>query len=70
MKIQKTEEPYDNGKKTFKVIEYCCAELGREMKDYDNWEIYEDMISCMDCESSFLGRFCPYCGEKIEIILS
>jgi hypothetical protein len=66
MIIQKTE-PYDEGRKQFIVLEYCCAEMGREMKYYWNWEILNGEMSCGDYECGVGGKFCCHCGEKIII---
>ena len=54
--------------KEFIVIEYCCAEMGREMNEHGTWEITEDgNMSCWDGECAIGGKFCFNCGEKIEI---
>lgn len=68
MIIQKTE-PYDDNIKQFKVIEYCCAQMGREMKDFEGWEINEESseMYCWDGECAIGGKFCSHCGQKIII---
>jgi hypothetical protein len=67
MKIQKTEK-YDDNRKEFKVIEYCCAEMGREMNYYKNWGIFDGEMSCGDYEGGVGGKYCSHCGQKIEIV--
>jgi hypothetical protein len=66
MIIKKRTEKYD--RKEFMVLEYCCGEMLRLMKDFDEWSVTEDgQMSCWDGECVIGGRFCCFCGQKIVI---
>jgi hypothetical protein len=65
MKIKKTER-YD--KKEFIVLEYCCMDMAKEMKECPVWEIEEGQMFCFDGECGIGGKYCSECGQKIEII--
>lgn len=64
MRIRKTGK-YDNNKKEFIVLEYCCAQMGRDMKEYPHWEITDGEMSCYDSECGVGGKFCSHCGQQI-----
>lgn len=72
MIIQESEEYKgdDGGRKSFKVIEYCCGQMGRDMKESRDWSIENNEMQCWDYESGFSGKFCSHCGQKIQIIYS
>lgn len=70
MKIKQTGS-YDNYHgfdKQFIVIEYCCTDMARDMKENRSWYIENGEMQCWDYESGFSGKYCSHCGEKIEII--
>lgn len=65
MKIKKTEK-YD--RKEFIVLEMCCAEMGREMKECPEWTIEDGKMLCWDGSAGVGGNYCSECGQKIEIV--
>jgi len=59
---------YDNKKKNFIVIKYCCDEMEREVSECDEWELDEDNdIGFFNDGLMFCGKYCSHCGEKITI---
>lgn len=64
MIIKKTEK-YD--RKEFIVIDYCCAEMAREMNECPEWTIEDGQMLCWDGETGVGGNYCSECGQKIII---
>ena len=66
--IIKRTSNYDKNRKSFIVINYCCAKMGRSMGFYPYWSINnEGEMDCGDMECGIGGNYCCYCGEKITI---
>ena len=66
--IIKRTGKYDRNRKEFIVINYCCAQMGRDMAEYDYWSINDSgEMFCSGYEGGVGGIFCAHCGEKITI---
>lgn len=65
----KIKESFEDADKEFEVLEYCCDEFKYELRDYYSWTfVNDDLIHCWTLETSYMGRYCPYCGQRIIMI--
>ena len=74
MKIKETfyKWKYSDKKiRSWRVLEYCCNEFEEFIGQYHMFKDLNDdnSISMSDVDERIDNfRYCPYCGEKIELI--